>query len=57
MNLLIFLEFICIITSKFSADKIAICKIPVILDNHEANVKLDELIKAITEDFGSGAGF
>ena len=52
-----FLELIEVSTAQYSPDMVVICKIPPILNNHDAKVDIDELINAINENFGSRADF
>ena len=51
------MEFLEVITTKVNPDMMVTCKKPPILDNHDANVNVDEFNRAVSEHIGSGAGF
>ena len=52
-----FMDFLEVVTTKINPDMMVTCKIPPILDNHDANVNADEFNRAVSEHIGSGAGF
>ena len=50
-------ELIALITAKFSPESIVICEIPPILNNEDANDKIDHYNRFLNEMYGSTTGF
>ena len=48
---------IALLTAKFSPDSIVICYVPPILNNDDANDKIDHYNRFLNEKYGSTTGF